>query len=132
MSVAKVFIVFLLFILLGCNRPIKIDTDLEQFLPVFAKCINTKNLDSLQTVTTQNGYNSLTLWSDSLKSDYFVNSLSNHLQYPSKYVFAVNDYDSLVYLSLGKPDDIVGATGGYLVLRRIGEQIKVERFVGGK
>jgi len=47
-------------------------------------------------------------------------------------VFEIADYDSLIYLSLGEPDEIVGANGGYLILRRSDNGIIIEEFRAGK
>ena len=115
--------------LFSCHYTSKTDLELKQILGKFTKYISAKNMDSLRVITTQKGFDSLLLLSDSLQSDFFINGLSTCLQNPSTHIFAVKDYDSLIYLSLGEPDDIIGATSAYLVLRRIDGQIKIERLI---
>ena len=42
------------------------------------------------------------------------------------------DSDSIVILSLGKSDNIVGATGGYLYLNKENDKYKIDLYKGGK
>jgi hypothetical protein len=48
-------------------------------------------------------------------------------------VFEITKWnDSMLAVSLGKSDQILGATGGYLVLKEINNELKIDEFRGGK
>ena len=55
-------------------------------------------------------------WSDSLNNTQFLRRLSDNLKNGGHGVFNTNDLDSVIIMSLGKSDEIVGATNGYLTL----------------
>jgi len=110
----------------------KSNPDLDKSLTDFSnKLIDIKS-DGLRVITTDKGFNSLMEWSDSLDNKKFLNRLSENLKNRGSGVFDKNDLDSVVILSLGKSDVIVGATNGYLILNKTEEGYKIEEFRGGK
>ena len=120
------YILFSLFILaqLGCNiqspDPTKNDIieeiDLKENLKELANEIKSKDTVRIKKITTDKGYFSLFYWSDSLRDSSFINHLTGNMK--NNLVAEIEDNDSKIYVSLGKLDEIIGATGGYIVLKR--------------
>jgi hypothetical protein len=86
--------------------------------------------DSLKKITTDNGFKSLVAWSDTLRNKDFISDLSTNLSQFN--VFNVTDYDTLITLSMGKSDMVLGATSGYLFLKKVDDELKIDQFRGGK
>lgn len=131
--------IFLLIILFACstqnkeaNRvvPSK-QAQLEDTLQKLADGLEFKNYQKLKNCTTENGYLSLLSWSDSLKDSTFIHDLKMNLK---KYtVTDLKDWeDSMVIIYLGKQDEVLGATGGFVVFKRINQELKIDEFRGGK
>lgn len=116
-------------LVIGCNR---IDSNLQADLTKLSE--NIASLDSIRikTISTNSGYESIKMWSNNFKDKNFLKTLSNNLAKSGQGVFDLKEKDSLIYLSLGKSDKIVGATGGGLILRRYHNKISIEEFLGGK
>ena len=92
--------------------------------------IETSDSLRIKNITTNKGYTSILEWSENLSNRQFISGLVNNLiHYVPKKGF---DHDSLLILSLGKSDPITGSTGGYLVLRKINNEIKIDEYRGGK
>lgn len=93
--------------------------------------IESKDLTRIKTITTDKGYNSILSWSDSLQNISFINTLSKDLKYYN--VAKINQWnDSMFALSLGDLDEVIGATHGYIVLKRINNRLRIDEFRGGK
>ncbi len=131
--------IFLLFILFACslqnkesNRvvPSK-QAQLKDTLQKLADGLEFKNYQKLKNCTTEKGYLSLLSWSDSLKDRAFINDLKMNLK---KYTVAnLKDWeDTMVIIYLGKQDEVLGATGGFVVFKRINQELKIDEFRGGK
>jgi hypothetical protein len=71
-------------------------------------------------------------WSDSLKNDRFLKILSENLKNGGIGVFKKKEMDSIIILSLGKSDVVLGATNGYIILKKTTEGLKIDDFRGGK
>ncbi|MEN9442401.1 MAG: hypothetical protein RLZ33_2478 [Bacteroidota bacterium] len=130
---------FLLITLFACspqskeaNRivPTK-QTQLEDTLQKLADGLEFKNYQKLKNCTTENGYRSLLSWSDSLKDRTFIHDLKMNLK---KYAVAnLKDWeDTMVIIYLGKQDEVLGTTGGFVVFKRINQELKIDEFRGGK
>lgn len=131
--------IFLLIVLFACspqnkesNRivPSK-QTQLEDTLQKLADGLEFKNYQKLKNCTTEKGYSSLLSWSDSLKDRAFINDLKMNLK---KYTVAnLKDWeDTMVIIYLGKQDEVLGATGGFVVFKRINQELKIDEYRGGK
>lgn len=106
------------------------DSILKMALKQLSVKLDYMKIDSIKTITTENGFKSIMDWSDSLRDKEFISSLSNNLSHFN--VFNLTDYDSSVTLSLGESDMVLGATGGYLFLKKDNHQLKIDQFRGGK
>tara|TARA_R110002049_G_C8703069_1_gene523209 strand:+ start:65 stop:454 length:390 start_codon:yes stop_codon:yes gene_type:complete len=106
--------------------------ELTKSLSDFSKILENSNPEELKKITTDNGYKSLMKWSDSLKNDRFSKLLSDNLKDGGLGVFNKKETDSTIILSLGKSDVIVGATNGYLILKKTKNGLKIDEFRGGK
>lgn len=85
----------------------------------------------IKNITTEKGYFSILKWSDGLNDLSFVNSLSKDLKcYNIADVSIWND--SMITLLLGERDETLGATHGYLVLKRLNNELMIDEFRGGK
>lgn len=135
------FILISLFILaqLGCSdkssdenitTELNEELDLKETLKSFAIEIESRDTIRIQNITNQKGYSSIISWSDSLKNESFINHLTRDLK--NYHVAQINDYETVIIVSLGKPDEILGATGGYIVLKKINNELKIDEFRGGK
>jgi hypothetical protein len=40
--------------------------------------------------------------------------------------------DTMVIIYLGKQDEVLGATGGFVVFKRINQELKIDQYRGGK
>jgi len=98
--------------LISCSS---IEPKLGSQLTKLSSKIKTGNTKNFRDLFTDKGYNSILSWSDSLRNKNFLIGLSDNLSDEGKGVFSVTDNDSLIYLSLGISEVIVGATGGYLI-----------------
>lgn len=103
-----------------------LDSTLNQYVVVFNNIEST----SLKKITTETGFSSLMKWSDTLKNKDFFYSISDLLS--QKKIFNIVDYDTSITLSLGESNDILGATGGYLFLKKVGKQLLIDKYRGGK
>ncbi len=92
--------------------------------------LKSNDLSIIKKITTKNGYESIFSWSDSLRNKNFVSTLSNDLLKFN--VFDYSETDSSITLSLGKTDEILGATHGYLYLIKGINEMKIEEFRGGE
>lgn len=136
------FILISLFILaqLGCSEKSStenITTELNEELKLKKPLnelgceIESKDSIRIKNISTDKGYASLLSWSDSLRSDSFINDLSRLMK--NYNVFEITKWnDSMLAVSLGKSDQILGATGGYLVLKEINNELKIDEFRGGE
>jgi hypothetical protein len=136
------FILISLFIVahLGCSNKsseenvtndLNEESELKKSLIVMAGELESNDSLRIKNITTENGYSSLISWSDSLNDNSFINRLSKDLKYYN--VADINKWnDSMIALSLGKLDKIVGATHGYIVLKRINNELRIDEFRGGK
>ena len=113
----------------GCSDS---NPELDKSLTDFSTVIADIDSDELKKITTEKGFNSIMTWSDSLSNIQFLRRLSDNLKNGGSGVFDKNDLDSVVILSLGKSDVIVGATNGYLTIRKIDDNYKIDGFRGGK
>lgn len=103
---------------------------MKPVLDSFAAKINTLESSKIKGITTEKGYKSILKWSDSLNHKEFLFDLSSNF---SKFnVSSLENYDSLVIISLGKKDKIVGATGGYVFLKKVDGEYKIDLYRGGK
>lgn len=104
---------------------------LEDTLQKLADGLEFKNYQKLKNCTTEKGYLSLLSWSDSLKDKSFINDLKLNFK---KYTIAnLKDWeDTMVIIYLGKQDEVLGATGGFVVFKRINQELKIDEFRGGK
>lgn len=127
----RIKLLFLLTLIMNFSCS-KSNSELDKSLTDFSTKIAGIKLAELKKITTEKGFKSLLDWSDSLKNDQFLNILSKNLKNGGNEVFNKNDLDSLVILSLGKSDVIVGATNGYLILKKTDEGFKIDGFRGGK
>jgi hypothetical protein len=136
------FILISLFIVpqLGCSdkssdekiiNELNEELELEKTLKELASELESNDSKRIKKITTDKGYSSLISWSDSLNDAEFINRLSKDLK---NYNFAdVNVWnDSMLALSLGELDEILGATHGYIVLKRINNELRIDEFRGGK
>lgn len=109
----------------------KEELELKEPLKELAGELESNDSIRIKNITTDNGYSSLISWSDTLNDITFINRLSKDLKYYN--VADVNEWnDSMIALSLGELDEIVGATHGFIVLKRINNEIKIDEFRGGK
>jgi hypothetical protein len=125
----KIIILLTLVLNVGCSDS---NPELDKSLTDFSSVIADVDSDELKKITTEKGFNSIMTWSDSLSNTQFLRRLSDNLKNGGSGVFDKNDLDSVVILSLGKSDVIVGATNGYLILNKTEEGYKIEEFRGGK
>ena len=135
----NILTIFLLIFLFACspqskesNRVVSIkQTQLEHTLQKLADGLEFKNHKKVKNCTTEKGYLSLLSWSDSLKDKSFINDLKMNLK---KYTVAnLKDWDdTMVIIYLGKQDEVLGATGGFVVFKRINQELKIDEFRGGK
>lgn len=91
------------------------------------------SLDTLEIkkVSTSEGFTSVIKWSDSLRSKSFVKNVSKNLK--NRDIFEITKHsDSIVVLSMGYSDEIVGATEGYLFLEKKKDIWKIKKYRGGK
>lgn len=107
----------------------------EQFeyynLDTIARSLNSLDCTLINCVSTKKGFNSILKWSDSIRQKSFVKDISRDLK--DKRVFNITKHkDSLVVLSLGSSDEVLGATSGYLFLKRKNEIWKIDKYRGGK
>lgn len=102
---------------------------LQQSISEFSEQLIDINEDELRQITTESGFTTIMLWSDSLRNKHFLNELSKNLD---SSIFRTVDLDSIIILSLGKSDLIVGTTGGTLKLRTCENGYKIDQFLGGK
>lgn len=106
------------------------DFELKETLKSFAIEIESRDTIRIQNITNHKGYTSIIRWSDSLKNESFINHLILDLK--NYDIAQMNNYDTIIIVSLGKPDDILGATGGYIVLKKINNELKIDEYRGGK
>lgn len=106
--------------------------ELEKYLTDFSAVIAEIDSEKLEKITTEKGFNSIMTWSDSLNNTHFLRNLSDNLKNGGDGVFRTNDLDSIIIMSLGESDEILGATHGYLTLRKINIEYKIDEFRGGK
>lgn len=106
------------------------DPFLDSTINQYVIALNKMDVNSLQSITTENGFKSLLEWSDSLKDTAFFVAISNILS--QRKICNLVDYDTTITLSLGEPNEILGATGGYLFLKKVNNQLKINQFRGGK
>ncbi len=126
------FFTILLLAFLSLSSCNKLTPELSKNLTELSVIIKSKEKSKLLKICTERGYKSILSWSDNLRNDTFINNLSENLSNNGQGVFNVSENDSLIYLSLGKSDPIVGATGGYLYLLKLGNEYKIDEFRGGK
>ena len=115
MKIIKLIFILILTVNLSCMDS---NPELSKSLTDFSQKLSDIKPDELKKITTQNGFKSLMNWSDSLKNYSFLNKLSENLKDGGNGVFKKIYLDSLVILSLGKSDVIVGATNGSLILKK--------------
>ena len=108
------------------------DSKLNETLSYFSQKLLDSNLDQIKNITTEKGFESLMKWSDSLKNKEFLKTLSENLKNGGNGVFNKKEMDSLIILSLGKSDPVLGATNGYLILKKTEKGLSIEEFRGGK
>ncbi len=106
------------------------DSTLQTTLEQYAQEMNKMEINSLKNITTEKGFRSLLDWSDSLQNKEFITSLSDLLLHFE--VYNIIESDSSITLSLGEPNEIVGATGGYLFLKKVNNELKINQYRGGK
>ena len=131
------FLLFTLSFFISCeNRDSSsLDQDLNEVYNLDTILSSLSSFDSshINSITSENGYLSILKWSDSLESKWFITELAGNLKYGGSGIFEVSKHnDSIVVLSLGKQDPIVGATNGYLFLLKRNEIWKIDKFRGGK
>jgi len=122
----------LLFILTVNFSCVESDSKLNETLSYFSQKLLDSNSDEIKNITTEKGFESLMKWSDSLKNKEFLKTLSGNLKNGGNGVFNKKEMDSLIILSLGKSDPILGATNGYLILKKTEKGLSIEEFRGGK
>ncbi|WP_157609342.1 hypothetical protein [Psychroflexus torquis] len=125
----KIVILLTLVLNVGCSNS---NPELDKSLTDFSVVIAEIDSEELEKITTEKGFNSIMTWSDSLSNTQFLRKLSDNLKNGGDGVFHTNDLDSIIIMSLGKSDEIVGATNGYLTLRKIDTEYKIDEFRGGK
>jgi hypothetical protein len=96
-------------IFLGLNERYNLDT--------LSSSLASLDSNNIKSITTENVYRTILEWSDSLKSKWFLKKLSNNLRDDGNGIFEITKHnDSIIVLSLGEEDIIVGATNGYIFL----------------
>lgn len=132
MIVRLIFRMIVLVFLVGliCCSNAKLNVDLKKSLRDFSIELSSMDSIRIKKITTQKGFESIMKWSDSLRYKDFVNHLAKNCKELN--VFDVTKTDSVIYLSLGKSDEIIGATGGYLNLRIKNSAIRIDEYRGGK
>ncbi len=135
-----IFVSLFILVQFGCSEtksdePVRTELNEDLYLkePLKVLAVELKSNDSMRIkfITTEKGYSSLLGWSDNLTDRAFINRLSKDLK--NYNISDANKWnDSMIVLSLGKPDEILGATGGYLVLKRINNELRIDEFRGGK
>jgi len=127
----KNIIVVLIVVISSCsNSKLNNSKYFKSVVVPYATEIQSRDISRIQDITTERGLESLLEWSDSLKDESFIERLS--LDIKDFNVFSIMDSDSIVILSLGKSDNIVGATGGYLYLNKENDKYKIDLYKGGK
>ena len=112
------------------NNNIEVDTTFKSLLKYFGEELYTFNEDRIQSITTLKGNNSILQISSDLKSNETLKILAeNLLQYK---VFNIINYDSTATISIGDPNEITGASGGYLFLKKVNKIFKIENYRAGK
>ena len=117
------------FLLSACHQ---LDSSLQTQLVSMSQQLDHITIDQLEAVSTDKGFKTMLMLTDSLKSKSIVRNLSEQLKEPEKGIFHIEHYDSLIYLSLGQSDPTIGATDGYLVLAKTKDGVKIESFLSGK
>ncbi|WP_196889871.1 hypothetical protein [Aureivirga sp. CE67] len=125
----KIAILLTLILNVGCSDS---NSEFDKTLTNFSDVLAEINSAELEKITTKKGFNSIMDWSDSLRNTKFLHDLSDDLKNGGDGIFHTNDLDSIIILSLGESDEIVGATGGALFLRKIDTVYKIDEFRGGK
>jgi hypothetical protein len=102
-------------------------------LDTLSVSLATIDSNRIKAITTEDGYLSILEWSDTLKSKWFLKRLSNNLKDGGRGIFDITKHnDSIIVLSLGEEDVIIGATNGYLFLFKDAEMWKIDKYRGGK
>jgi len=125
----KLILILILTVPFSC---VESDSKLNETLSYFSQKLSESNADELKKISTENGFESLMKWSDSLKNKRFLKTLSKDLKDGGNGVFNRKEMDSLIILSLGKSDVVLGATNGYLILKKTKKGLSIEEFKGGK
>src|SRR5690554_7977739 len=81
------------------------ELELKEPLKELAFELESNDSSRIKKITTDNGYSSLMIWSDTLNDTLFINRLSKDLKYYN--VADINKWnDSMIAISLGKLDEI--------------------------
>lgn len=128
-----------LFAQIGCtnksveanSNELSIGTKFKEDLINLAVELETNDSISIRNISTNEGFLALMTYSDTLKDQTFTHCLSNDLK--NENIVEVTKWDdSTIALSLGEQDEILGATHGYLILKKVKTKFKIADFRGGK
>ena len=129
MKLIKVLVISIIFDCCQEHKPKDFDK-IKSDVISFSDEIESGNISVIKNITTDRGLYSILVWSDSLRNHSFLNRLSQNIKKFN--VFEISDYDSLVVLSMGKSNAVLGATGGYIFLRKENINYKIDLYRGGK
>lgn len=123
------------FFLFRCSNEENLSVSTDELKPynidVISSALNSLDSVKIKAVSTKEGYSSILNWSDSLRFNEIVLSISKNLN--DKAVFEITtSSDSTVILSLGSSDVILGASKGYLFLEKKKGNWKIKKYRGGK
>jgi hypothetical protein len=108
------------------NNNIEVDTTFKSLLKYFGEELNSLNESRIQSISTLKGNNTILQITSDLKSNETLKILAENLvQYK---VFNIINYDFTATISIGDPNEITGASGGYLFLKKVNKIIKIDNY----
>lgn len=112
------------------NNIIEVDTTFKSLLKYLGEELHSLNEVRIQSITTLKGNNSILQISSDLKNNENLKILAENLQQYK--VFNIINYDSTATISIGDPNEINGASGGYLFLKKVNKIFKIDNYREGK
>ena len=130
---SNIVIILVLILNISCKKENSIiDSKLENQLLVFSEMIYPIDTLKLKKISTKKGFESFKFHSNYFESIDFLKTMSKNLKKSKENVFSKYENDSIIILSMGKEDVIVGATKGALKLKMIDDVVKIDGFLAGK
>lgn len=115
----------------GCGTNHTFDNKKDFFLKSLSQSLEDKNIEEISMLSTKKGARSIFIETDSLNNIFLTNQLLSDLKELN--FFDVTEFgDSICVISLGQPDVVLGATHGYVVLKKVGGEYKLDIFKMGK